>query len=136
MPLKIQAFCRESNQLVPRKPGAIFRCILESLALHYRKTLAEIEAVTGAQVRRLFILSGSANSLLNHFTASAIQIPVVIAPDGAPSIGNVVVQGMALGHIKSLTEARQIVRDSFKMETIIPRPAIWDAAYDRFMTIC
>jgi len=136
MPLKIQDFCRETNQLVPRKPGAIFRCILESLALHYRKTLAEIEIVTGAEVKRLFILSGSANSLLNHFTASAIQIPVVIAPDGAPSIGNVVVQALALGHIKSLTEARQIVRSSFKMETINPRPGIWDAAYERFMTLC
>ena len=136
MPLKIQAFCRETNQVFPRKPGAIFRCILESLALQYRKTLEEIEVLTGAEVKRLFILSGSANPLLNHFTASAIQIPVVIAPEGAASIGNVVVQAMALGHIKSLTEARQIVRDSFKMEMINPRPAFWDEAYDRFLALC
>jgi rhamnulokinase len=135
MPLKIQAFCRETSQLVPRKPGAIFRCILESLALQYRKTLEEIEVVTGAEIKRLFILSGSTNPLLNHFTASAIQIPVVIAPEGAASIGNVIVQAMALGYIRSLSEARQIVRDSFRLETIVPRPAIWDEAYDRFMTL-
>ena len=136
MPLKVQTFCRDSRQPVPLKPGAIFRCILESLALHYRQTLQEIELLTGAAISRLFILGDSTNSLLNHFTASAIQVPVVIAPESAASIGNVVVQAMALGEIKSLDQARQIVRSCFQSETIIARPSAWDAAYDRFVNLC
>jgi hypothetical protein len=43
----------------------------------------------------------------------------------------VVVQSLALGHIKSLDEAREMVRTSFKVETIVPHAAAWDAAYDR-----
>jgi rhamnulokinase len=75
MPLKIQAFCRETNQPVPRKPGPIIRCVLESVALLYRKTLEEIEAITGRQIGRLYLLDGSANDLLNHFTANALRRP-------------------------------------------------------------
>jgi rhamnulokinase len=131
MPAKIQAFCKETNQLVPRKPGQIVRCILESLALFYRRTLREIEALTGSQINRLCLLGDSGNSLLNHFIANALQIPIVIAPADATSIGNVMVQAVALGHIKSLDEARETVRHSFKMEAIIPHAAAWNAAYDR-----
>jgi rhamnulokinase len=131
MPLKIQAFCKETGQAVPRKPGPVARCVLESLALLYRRTLWEIEYVTGRQFTRLFLMGGSGNSLLNHFTANALQIPVTIVPSNITTIGNVVVQALAMGHIKSLQEAREIVRTSFKMETIIPHAAAWEAAYNR-----
>jgi rhamnulokinase len=135
MPLKIQAFCRETRQPMPRKPGAIFRCILESLALNYRKTLREIEALTGNEVKGLCVLGGSANNLLNHFTASAIEIPIVIAPEDAAVVGNIIVQALALGHIPSLPEARNVVRNSCKIETIIPRATAWDVAYDRLLAL-
>ncbi len=131
MPLKIQAYCKETGQPVPRKPGPVARCVLESLALLYRRTLWELEYVTGRQFDRLFLLGGTGNSLLNHFTANALQIPVTIVPQNISTIGNVVVQALAMGHIHSLEEARAIVNSSFKMETIVPHAAAWDAAYDR-----
>ncbi len=131
MPLKIQAFCNETGQIVPRKPGAITRCILESLALLYRRTLREIEALTGSKMDRLYLLGGTGNTLLDHFIANALQLPMVIAPADATAIGNVIVQAVALGHIKSIDEAREIVRTSFKMETIVPHANAWAAAYDR-----
>jgi hypothetical protein len=80
MPLKIQAFCRETHQTVPRKPGPIIRCVLESLALLYHKTLQEIEDLTGCPIARVYLLDGSANSLLNHFIANAVRRPLVVAP--------------------------------------------------------
>ena len=131
MPLKIQAFCKETHQPVPRKPGPIIRCVLESLALLYRKTLREIEYLTGLKITKLYLLGDSRNNLLNHFTANALQLPVVVIPADAAAIGNVVVQALALGHIKSLQEAREIVQNSFKTETITPHAAIWNSAYDR-----
>jgi rhamnulokinase len=131
MPLKIQAFCRDTNQPVPRKPGPIVRCIFESLALLYRKTLHEIQGFTGSPITKLFVLDGSPRSLLHHFTANALQIPVVIAPPEAASIGNILVQALAMGHIKSLDEAREIARNSFKLPTILPYATAWNDAYDR-----
>jgi rhamnulokinase len=131
MPLKIQAFCKETNQPVPRKPGPILRCVLESLALLYRKTLQEMEQLTGREFSRLYLLGATNHSLLYHFIANALQIPVIIAPAETTAIGNVIVQALALGHIKSLDAARELVRASFKMETIVPHAAVWNAAYDR-----
>jgi rhamnulokinase len=131
MPLKIQAYCKETNQEVPRKPGPILRCVLESLALHYRKTLQEIERLTGREFARLYVLGGSEDNMLFHFTANALQIPVTIAPTNIGSIGNVVVQALTLGHIRTLDHARDIVRNSFKLETITPHAAVWNQAYDR-----
>ena len=135
MPLKIQAYCKETRQPVPRKPGPVTRCVLESLALHYRKTLNEMASLTGHDFARIYLLGDSKNSLLNHFIANALQIPLVIAPAESIGIGNVVVQALATGHIKSLDQARQIVRQSFKTTTIVPHASVWSAAYDRLLEL-
>lgn len=132
MPSKIQQFCRRTGQTVPHKPGAIARCILESLALQYRRTLRELESTTGKTLSRVYLLGDTSNSLLNHFTANALQIPVVVAPPDATAIGNVMVQALALGHVGSLSEARAIVRSSFKTQTINPHAAVWNSAFNRF----
>lgn len=132
MPEKIQAFCKETRQPVPKKPGQIIRCALESLALYYRRTLRSIEQLTGRNIERLHIVGGGAkNSLLNHFTANALQLPVVVGPAEATAAGNILVQAMALGHVKSLEEARQIVAQSNTLETIRPQPVSWDGAVER-----
>ena len=136
MPLKIQAFCRETNQPVPRKPGPIIRCVLESLALQYRKTLQEIEDLTGRQITRLYLLGGSPNALLSHFVANALRRPLVVAPAEATAIGNVLAQAMALDHLESLEQAREVVRNSFKTETLVPYATAWDSAYDRLARLC
>jgi len=133
MPLKIQAFCQETGQEVPRKPGPVFRCILESLALMYRRTLGQIERLTGRPITRICLFGVSANSLLAHFTANALHIPAVIFSADSSAIGNVLMQSLAMGHIKSLNDGRELVRQSFKTHTILPHTTLWNEAYARFM---
>ncbi len=135
MPQKIQEFCKETDQPVPRKPGPIYRCILESLTLLYRKTFQELEYLAGSQTARLCIFGDRSNSLLNHFITNALQLPVVVASPDAAAIGNAVVQALALGHIKSPDQAREILRGSFKMGAITPHASLWDAPYDRFVEL-
>ncbi|HVM49681.1 MAG TPA: FGGY-family carbohydrate kinase [Candidatus Acidoferrum sp.] len=131
MPLKIQAFCRETNQVVPRKPGPIIRCVLESVALLHRKTLSELERLTGRNIGCIYLLGGSANALLNHFTANAVHRLVIVVPEDTTAVGNVLGQALALGHVRSLDEARQIVRSGARLQKLIPYAAAWDAAYAR-----
>lgn len=134
MPDKIKAFCKETGQRTPKKPGEFIRCVLESLALLYRRTLRQLEECTGRKFERLHIVGGgSQNAVLNHFTANAVQIPVVVGPIEATAIGNLLVQAIALGHVSSLEEARKIVRDSFPIQTIQPREAtVWEEGAARF----
>jgi rhamnulokinase len=136
MPLKIQAFCRETRQPVPRKPGPIIRCVMESLALQYRRTLQEIEELTARQISRIYLLGGSTNALLKHFIANALRLPVVVIPPDAAATGNVIVQALALRHLKSREEARDILRNSLKTETLVPYATAWDTAFDRLRHLC
>jgi rhamnulokinase len=131
MPLKIQAYCRETGQEIPRKPGQIIRCVLESLALHYRKVFQETEILTGSRFGRVFLFGAGENNLLNHFIVDALQVPAIIASPDAAAIGNVVVQALTLGHIDSLEAAHEILRSSYKIQAIIPHQSSWHAAAER-----
>lgn len=138
MPAKIQNYCRETAQPIPRSPGEMARCIMESLALLYRQTLEEICAVTGRAVRTLHIFGGgSKNPLLNQFAANATGRTVVAGPVEATAIGNVLIQAITLGHLDSLATLRRTVRDSFAVETFSPRDddASWQEAYARFTAL-
>ncbi len=137
MPEKIVAFCRETHQPIPRTPGEFTRCILESLALLYRQTIAEIERLTGRSLNRIHIVGGGSQSqLLNQFCADATGLTVVAGPVEATAIGNVLVQALALGHIGSLPEGRQLVADSFSVRTYQPQQtSAWQAMFETFKTL-
>ena len=130
MPEKIAAFCRESNQPIPKTPGATARCALESLALLYRRTLGHLEQLIGRKIRRLHIVGGgSRNEVLNQFTADALGLPILAGPVEATALGNVLVQAIALGHVSSLGAAREMVANSFTLTRYEPRePERWQAA--------
>ena len=114
MQRKIEQFCIETTQPSPATPGQFVRCVLESLALLYRATLADVERLTGRPVRLLHIVGGgSRNELLNQFAASATGRRVIVGPVEASAAGNVLVQAIALQHVPSLAAARAIVRESF-----------------------
>lgn len=135
MPLKVQAYCRETGQEIPRKPGQILRCVLEGLALHYRKLFHETEMLTGSKFERVYLFGAGENNLLNHFIVNALQVPAIIASPDAASIGNVMVQALTLGHISSLDAAHDILRNSYKLQAIIPHNSPWHVAADRLRDI-
>jgi rhamnulokinase len=134
MPAKITAFCQETGQPVPDSPGAFVRCALESLALFYRITLRQLEAIIGRKIERLNIVGGgSQNLLLNQFAANSLQIPVIAGPAECTALGNILVQAIALGHLPSLAAAREVVRNSFEVTTVQPQAGgPWDEAFARF----
>jgi rhamnulokinase len=134
MPAKIAAFCRETDQPAPASPGATIRCVLESLALLYRRTLLQLEELTSEKIERLHIVGGgSQNGLLNQFTANALQIPVWTGPVEATATGNILIQAITLGELSSLESAREVVSASSDITIIQPRdPNPWESNYQRF----
>ena len=145
MPEAIAAFCKKTGQPVPEEPGSIVRCALESLALKYRWVLERLEELLGEPggvstrgQRRLetihIVGGGSQNTFLCQLTADACNRPVVAGPVEATAIGNVLTQAIGLGLLKSLAEAREVVRRSFEPITFTPRePERWEEAYQRFL---
>ena len=135
MPGRIADFCTKTGQEPPESRGAIARCALESLALKYRWVFEKLEELEGQRLDAVHIVGGGTqNELLNQFAANAINRPVITGPVEATAIGNILTQAMALGHIASLDEARQVVRRSFEMKTYEPEDTdAWDEAYERYL---
>jgi rhamnulokinase len=134
MPEKIAAFCRETGQPIPASVGATVRCILESLALMYRRQLGILESLTGRTITKLHIVGGGSQSaLLNQFSANATGRTVIAGPVEGTAIGNVLIQAIAAGELKSLADLRTCTRESFPVSTFTPSgdPA-WQHATERF----
>ncbi|HEY8666556.1 MAG TPA: rhamnulokinase family protein [Tepidisphaeraceae bacterium] len=137
MPNKIARFCQQGGQPAPADPAQTVRACLESLALTYRKTLEELEALLGRRLEVIHILGGGAqNELLNQMTADACARPVVAGPVEATAIGNVLVQAIAMGQVASIEAGRRMVRASFAVKTYQPRETKpWDGAYARYRDV-
>jgi len=113
------------------------RCCLDSLALTYRRTLDGLEDVLGKKIATIHVVGGGCrNELLNQATADACGRPVIAGPVEATALGNILVQAMATGAVKSLAEARQNVARSFEVTRYEPKgKAEWDEAFERFQKV-
>ena len=134
MPSKIEQFCRGTGQRPPSSRGEFVRACLDSLALTYRRTLEGLEDVLGRRVGAIHIVGGGCqNELLNQMTADACNRPVLAGPVEATAIGNILVQAMATGDVKTLAEARSIVRNSFPVKRYEPHSTkSWEDAYAKY----
>jgi rhamnulokinase len=134
MVAKVQAFCRETKQPVPKTHGEIARCVLESLALLYRIEMDGMEKLTGRKLKRLHIVGGGCrNALLNQATADATGRTVIAGPVEATAAGNILVQAIAMKELKNLDALRTVVRNSFEVVTYKPNPtSAWVAAQAKF----
>ncbi len=133
----IAGYCRTHSQPVPRNVGEYVRLILESLALDYRYVQKQIEEISGRKITQINIIGGgSQNQVLCQFAADATGLPVYAGPVEATAIGNILVQAMALGAVKSHPELREIVKQSFPLVAYEPqRTGSWDERYARFLQI-
>ena len=74
--------------------------------------------------------------MICQFTANATKRKVSTGPVEATSIGNVVVQAMAMGAIKDLNEGRRVVKNSFDIKVYEPQDSNeWDKAYEEWKKI-
>ncbi len=136
MPGRIADYCKKTGQPVPETTGEIVRCIFDSLALTYRWTVDRINAVKGTKAPFINIVGGGCKEApLCQLTADCCGVPVYAGPTEATAIGNICVQGMALGEIADVAEARHIIRNSFDIKLYEPKTAdkaAWDEAYGRY----
>jgi rhamnulokinase len=131
MPSRIQKYCAETGQRVPKSRGEILRVAVEGIALKYRWVLERLEELIGKRLDPVHIIGGGTkNRLLNQLTADCTGRTVVTGPVEATAIGNVLMQAIALKDLSSLSEARDVVRTSFTPEVYEPKVKTgWDEAY-------
>ena len=122
MPERIAEYCRETLQDEPKSPAEFARCIFDSLADAYAKSLAQLEDAANMKVSEIDIVGGgSSNDLLNQLTADATGLKVIAGPVEATVMGNLIIQMMSAGWITSLEEGRSLISKSVERKTFLPK---------------
>jgi sugar (pentulose or hexulose) kinase len=137
MPAVILKYCRRTSQNVPTDRGTIIRIILESLALKYRNVAVNIERFTGRGIDVLHIIGGGVrNELLCQFTANALGISVLAGPVEVASIGNILMQMIGAGLFDSVSQGRQMLRESLDLVAYEPGDSDrWQKSYEIYQQI-
>lgn len=118
---EVQAACREEGLAVPVTAWEIARVIYRSLAECYRKTILEVEALTGRHYNAINIVGGGSKAgWLNQLVADTTGRIVLAGPGEATAIGNLGAQMIADGVFDSLAQFRRSVFESFGVLTYHP----------------
>lgn len=136
---KIVAWCKRTNQPIPETKGEFARCALESMVLRYKELWLQLERITGEKRDGLNMIGGATRNPLHcQMTADALGIPVLCGPTEGAIAGNVLVQMIAMGDLKNLEEARELMRISEPPVAYEPNQAnaaAWDEALERFIRV-
>jgi sugar (pentulose or hexulose) kinase len=132
MPGRIASWLSSRGLPAPGSPAEALRCVLDSLALAYRRALLDAQSLSGRHVDAVHIVGGgSRNELLCQLTADACGLPVVAGPAEGTALGNVLVQARTLGAAPdALSGLRALVRASVSLREYAPSgdQRAWEAA--------
>ncbi|HEY5141144.1 MAG TPA: rhamnulokinase family protein [Methylococcales bacterium] len=133
MPAKINGYLKSTGQNVISDKGQMARVILESLAIKYRRVMEMLEDTIGYKIETLHIVGGGIkNELLCQFTADAINKKVIAGPAEATALGNIMMQAVATGQIKTVEQGRTLVAGSVELKTYMPQDVnAWEEHYKK-----
>jgi len=116
-------YFRKTGQELPSGPGGYFRCAYDSLIYSFRYNVELIEKLTGQAIETIHLIGGGCQSAyLTSQTTAICQRKVVSGPVEAATIGNILVQAMAMGILPGLEEARKLVKESQAVQSFDPDP--------------
>ena len=122
MPSRLAEMALETGQPVPGSPAEFTRCILDSLALGYRRVIRQAMDLAGVDVEVVHIVGGGCrNRLLNQLTAETTGLTVITGPAEGTALGNLLVQARATGALRGdLMDLRRISYASCELTTYTP----------------
>ena len=131
-------YCNATEQPAPENVGQFVRCIFESLALRYRQVVEMLRELSPVAIERLYVIGGGArNQMLNQSSANAIGIPVETGSSESTAVGNVMMQAKWAGVVQTITEMRQMIRESLADgKRYEPQDSdVWNAAYEKYISV-
>ncbi|HJQ88434.1 MAG TPA: FGGY-family carbohydrate kinase [Propionibacteriaceae bacterium] len=113
--------CRSTGMAVPEAPAEVTRCILQSLALTYRRTIDLCEQLTDAPVDEVHMIGGgSLNPLLRRLATDACGRPLRYGPVEATSLGSLAAQAVAVGDLSEEAETQAVLQRSSDAGLLMP----------------
>jgi len=129
---KIQQYCRQTNQEVPKTIGATAACVYRSLVIKYKQAIEALEKNAGRLFDKIYLLGGgSKDGFLCKLTAGATGKQVISGLGDASAIGNALVQFIAMNLIKNTEQARSLICDSFSFRYFEHQGGNWEELQQR-----
>jgi rhamnulokinase len=126
----VRTLCSVAGMTAPSTPGEVARCILQSLALTYRRTIDLCEELTGEPVEAIRMIGGgSQNALLRRLTADACARPLRFGPVEGTSLGSVATQALTVGDLSDEQQAHEVLARSVTVGALDPSTADADRRY-------
>ena len=118
----VRQACQEKGEPIPDETGAVMAVIYNSLSRDYQKTVKTLEKITGKIFTAVNIVGGGSQDMyLSQKTADACGLPVLAGPTEGTALGNLIVQMLYEKEFPDLQTARDTVRESFDIKTVLPK---------------
>lgn len=105
LPTRIALLCQMKGQGKPADDAEVIRCVYDSLAMKFARTVTELEVCTGKGYEKLYVVGGGTkDELLCSLIEECTGKKVVKASTEATALGNIKIQLSALGIINRSEE--------------------------------
>jgi rhamnulokinase len=114
-------YFEKSGQPLPERFSDYIRCAYDSLCFSFRYYIEQLEKLSRKPIEVLHLVGGGSQSdYLSQRIASICQREVISGPVEGAAMGNVIVQGIAMGKIENLQAGRDLVKRSCQVKKYHP----------------
>lgn len=128
----------KTGQAIPEDFSAYLICAYDSLCFSFRYHIEKLEVLWGRSIEVLHLVGGGSQSdYLNQRIATICERKVISGPVEGATLGNILIQAISMGKIKSIQEGRELVRRSYPGKTYQPEKESDDAnnRYEQFLRL-
>jgi len=112
----------KTGQAIPSEFGEYLVCAYDSLCFSFKYHIEKLEKLSGKAIEVLHLLGGGSQSdHLNQRIATICGRQVVSGPVEGATLGNILIQAMAMGKIKNLEEGRTLVKHCYPGNVYSPK---------------
>ena len=133
----VRKFLLQTGQKGVRARARVARLILEGVAWNHRYASEDLQTLTGKRLKRVCLTGGgSRNALLCQMTADATGLEVIAGPAEAAITGNLGLQALATGRLRTPDDIRTMARNSFALRLYKPRERdAWNRQAERHRSV-
>lgn len=115
------SYFEKTGQLLPERFKDYIRCAYDSLCFSFRYHIEQLEKLSQKSIEVLHLVGGGSQSdYLCQRIASICEREVISGPVEGAAMGNVIIQGIAMGRIKDLQAGRKLVKSSCQVKKYNP----------------
>ncbi|MCK4837573.1 MAG: hypothetical protein KAS94_02165 [Desulfobulbaceae bacterium] len=131
-------YFEKSGQQLPERFSDYIRCAYDSLCFSFRYHIEQLEKLSQKSIEVLHLVGGGSQSdYLCQRIASICEREVISGPVEGAAMGNVIIQGIAMGRIENLQAGRELVKQSCRVGRYRPGASLpgLEERYRKYLTL-